>query len=174
MDGDFGGFFGELFADAHVEGDALPAPGVDEESECDVGFGVGVWVDAVFLAVADAFDAVDAACDVLGADDVVGDFVDVVPAAEGADDFDFFVADVVCAEAGGGFHGDEAEELEEVVLDHVAEGACGVVVAAAAAFHAEVFCAGDLDLLDESAVPEGFEDVVGEAHDHDVLGGFFA
>ena len=174
VDGDFGGLFGELFADADVEGDSLPAPGVDEEAEGDVSFGLGFRIDAVFLAVAGAGDAIDRAGGVLSTDDVLADGVWANEGAEGADDLDFFIADGIGAEVCGGLHSDEAEELEEVVLDHVAQGAGGVVVAAAAAFHAEVFGAGDLDVIDVTGVPVGFEDGVGEAQDHDVLGGFLA
>ena len=174
VDGDFGGLFGELFADANVEGDALPAPGVDEETECDVSFGLGFRIDAVFLSVAGAGDAIDGTAGVLGANDVLADGVWANEGAEGADDLDFFIADGIGAEVCGGLHSDEAEELEKVVLDHVAQGTGGVVVAAAAAFHAEVFGAGDLDVIDVAGVPVRFEDGVGEAQDHDVLGGFFA
>ena len=174
VDGDFGGFFGELFADANVEGDALPAPGVDEETECDVGFGLRFRIDSVFLAVARAGDAIDGAGGVLSADDVLADGIGADEWSKGADDFDFFIANGIGTQVGWRFHGDEAEELKEMVLDHVSQGAGGVVVAAAAAFHAEIFRAGDLDVIDVSGIPIGFEDGVGEAQDHDVLGGFLA
>ena len=61
-----------------------------------------------------------------------------------------------------------------MVLHHVAQRAGGVVVAAAAAFHAEVFRAGDLDVADVFAVPERLEDGVGETQHHQVLCGFLA
>ena len=61
-----------------------------------------------------------------------------------------------------------------MVLHHVAQRAGGVVVAAAAAFHAEVFGAGDLHVVDVAAVPVGLKDGVGKAQHHDVLRGFLA
>lgn len=61
-----------------------------------------------------------------------------------------------------------------MVLDHVTQSTCGVVVATATTFHAEIFSAGDLDVIDVTRVPIGFEDRVGEAQNHDVLGGFLA
>lgn len=59
VDGDFGGLLGQLFADADVEGDALPTPSVYEQTKGDVGFGLGLWIDTVFLAVAGSWDAID-------------------------------------------------------------------------------------------------------------------
>ena len=174
VDADFGGLFGELFADAEVEGDAFPAPVVDVDADGGVGLGHGVRGDAVFFAVAwDGF-AAGGAGGVLSADDIAGDVGGVFEGAEGFEDLDFFVADSVGGEVGRGFHGGEHDELEEMVLDHVAEAAGLVVIAAAAAFHAEVFSAGDLDVVDVAVVPDGFEEGVAEAQDHEVLGGFLA
>ncbi len=59
-----------------------------------------------------------------------------------------------------------------MVLDDVAEGSC-FFIEGPAAFHAEGFGGGDLDLFDVVAVPHGLEDAVGEAEDKDVLNGFF-
>jgi hypothetical protein len=44
------------------------------------------------------------------------------------------------------FHGDHADELEQVVLDHVAQGTGAVVVSAAVA-DADVFDAGHFDVV---------------------------
>jgi hypothetical protein len=86
--------------------------------------------------------------------------------------FGAFIADGAGFEDGGGLHGDGGEDLEEVVLDHVAEGA-GFLVVGAAAFDADGFGGGDLDVIDVLAIPEGFEDGVAEAEGEDVLDGFF-
>lgn len=161
LDGDFGGGFGQAFADAHVERDAGPAPVVNMEAEGDVSFGGGVWCHAGFFAVAGDAASVDVAFGVLGADDIACDFA-AGQGTEGLEDFDFFIPDGVGAEVGGRLHGGEAEELEEVILHHVAEGA-GFFIIAGAGFHAEGFAGGDLHILDVAAIPEGFEDGVGEA-----------
>ena len=89
---------------------------------------------------------------------------------EGAQDFDFFIADRIGVEPGGRLHRGEAEELQEMVLDHVTERA-GFVVVARAAFHAERLAGGDLDMVDVAGIPHRLENRVGEAHDHDVLRG---
>ena len=60
-----------------------------------------------------------------------------------------------------------------MILDHIAEGASAFVVGAAG-FDAEGFGGGDLDMIDVAIIPEGFEDSVSEAEDHDILGGLFA
>ena len=92
---------------------------------------------------------------------------------QGAHDLDLFVAHAVRREIGGRLHGGEAEELEEVVLHHVAQGA-GAVVIGPAAFHAESLAGGDLDVIDVAVVPERLEDAVGETQHHDVLRGLLA
>ena len=73
---------------------------------------------------------------------------------------------------GGALHGEIAHDLEDMVLDDVADGA-GLVVEGSAALDAEVFGHGDLDALDVVAVPEGFEEGVGEAEGDHVVDGAF-
>ena len=65
-------------------------------------------------------------------------------------------------------HRRQREELEHVVLDHVAQRA-GLLVVAAAPLDAERLGDGDLHVVDVAAVPERLEDAVGEAEDQDVL-----
>ncbi len=126
-------------------------------------------MDAVFLAVAErrACRRRDAGA-VLAADGVGG-----MDGLDGAPDLDLFGADGGGFEGDGRLHGDEAEELHDVVLDDVAEGAGGLVEGAAA-FDADGFGGGDLDVVDVVAVPDVLEDAVGEAEDEDVLDGLLA
>ena len=60
-----------------------------------------------------------------------------------------------------------------MVLDHVAEGA-GRFIERAAAFDADRLGGGDLDVVDVVAIPDVFEDAVGEPEDEDVLHCLFA
>ncbi len=168
LDGDLGDALGEALAGADVEGNSGPAPVFDLEAEGGVGLGLGARVDAVFLAVADDGLAVDGAGAVLAADGVGG-----VDGGDGLPDLDLFGADGGGLEGDGRLHGDEAEELHDVVLDDVAEGSGGLVEGAAA-FDADGFGGGDLDVVDVVAVPDVLEDAVGEAEDEDVLDGLFA
>ena len=168
LDGDLGDALGEALAGADVEGDSGPAPVFDLEAEGGVGLGLGARVDAVFLAVADDGLAVDGAGAVLAADGVGG-----VDGGDGLPDLDLFGADGGGLEGDGRLHGDEAEELHDVVLDDVAKGSGGLVEGAAA-FDADGLGSGDLDVVDVVAVPDVLEDAVGEAEDEDVLDGLFA
>ena len=86
---------------------------------------------------------------------------------------DLLVADEIGLEAAGRFHGREREQLEQVVLEHVAQHAHGIVVGAAMA-DGHFLGGGDLHVVDEIAVPYRLEDAVGEAEDQHVLHGFLA
>ena len=92
---------------------------------------------------------------------------------DGLEDVDLAVAEGVSVDAGGGFHGDDGEDLEQVVLHHVAYDAGSVVVAGAVA-DGEILGDGDLDVVDVVAVPEGLEEDVAKAEDHEVLHGLLA
>ena len=61
-----------------------------------------------------------------------------------------------------------------MVLHHVAQRPGGVVVCAAAAFHAERLGHGDLDVVDVLLIEERLEDRVAEAERQDVLHGLFS
>ena len=71
------------------------------------------------------------------------------------------------------FHGDEAQQLQHVVLDHVAQRARRLVVAAAP-LDAERLGHGDLHVVHVPVVPDRLEDPVAEAQQHDVLHGLLA
>ena len=70
-------------------------------------------------------------------------------------------------------HRDQGEQLEQVVLDHVAGGADAVVVAGPAA-DAHVLGHRDLHVVDVVGVPDRLEQLVGEPHRQDVLDGLLA
>ena len=66
-----------------------------------------------------------------------------------------------------------SHDLQQVILDHVANGA-GFFVEGTAALNAEVFGHRDLHALDVLAIPDRLEDGVGEAEVEQVLHGRFA
>ncbi len=93
--------------------------------------------------------------------------------ADALKDFDLFVAHCVGVEAAGRLHGDQRQQLEEVILEHVAQHARGIVISRAVTdIHA--FRHRDLHVADVAAVPNGFEDGIGKAEEQDVLRGFLA
>src|SRR5690606_24291928 len=100
---------------------------------------------------------------VLANDDVLG-----LDGGHGAQDTDLLVADVLGREGDGPLHGDEREDLEQVVLHDVADDA-ELVKVAAAALGAEGLLEDDLDVVDVVAVPGGAEEGVSEPEDEQVL-----
>lgn len=171
-DGDIGDALGHALAGADVERHAGPAPVLNLKGDGGVGVGHGLRVDAFFLAEAGEIFAADAGRAVLAGDGVLVDFA-VLVGPNGAEEFGAFVADGGGFEDGAGFHGDGGENLEQVVLDHVAESA-GFLVVAAAAFDADRLGGGDLDVVDVLAVPERLEERIAEAEGENVLDGFLA
>ena len=145
---------------------------MDLQAQRGVGLGLRVPGDVVLLEVA---------LDVLAARDARG-----VLRAHGAgghllrrrrrdrlEHLDLLVADLVGLEGGRRLHAHEREQLQHVVLDEVAQRARLVVVARSRA-DPDVLGGGDLDVVDEVAVPDRLEHVVGEPERHHVLDGLLA
>ncbi len=78
------------------------------------------------------------------------------------------VADVVGGRRDRRLHRDQGQEVDHVVLDHVAQRT-GVIVISAALLDAERLRRRDLDVLHVVPVPDRLEDRVGEAQREDVL-----
>lgn len=78
------------------------------------------------------------------------------------------VANVLCVQGSRCLHGDEGQDLEEMVLHNVTHDA-KLVKVAATALGTNLFLESDLDVVDVGAVPAGAKDLVGESEDHDVL-----
>ena len=70
-------------------------------------------------------------------------------------------------------HRHQRQQLEQMVGNHVAQRAGGVIEAAAMA-DAEFFIDGNLDMVDMIAIPDRLEHPVGKAQHQDVLDGFLA
>src|SRR5205809_768240 len=71
------------------------------------------------------------------------------------------VADELGIERVGGVHRDEAEQLQDVVLDHIPERACLFIICGPAS-DAFRFAHRDLDMIDILMVPNRIENAVGE------------
>src|SRR5207249_4799676 len=84
------------------------------------------------------------------------------------EDLHLLVADRLVIRRGRRLHGEEADHLQHVVLDHVADGA-RLLVEAAAALDAEALRHRDLHALDVVAVPDRLEERVREAKEQQVL-----
>ena len=92
---------------------------------------------------------------------------------DGAQHAHLLVAQRVGLERDGRLHGDERQQLQQVVLEDVATRT-GLLVELAAALDAEVLGDGDLDMVHVAPVPERLEDAVAEAEDHQVADGLLA
>src|SRR5437016_12273314 len=71
------------------------------------------------------------------------------------------------------FHGYQAEELHNVVRNHIAQCASGIEISTTL-FHADGFRIRDLDVVNVAAVPDWLKDRVIKPEDHDVLYRLFA
>ena len=69
------------------------------------------------------------------------------------------------------FHGDQTEHLQNVVLNHVADHSCLLVISAAV-LYTQRFRHDDLHVVDVAAVPDGLEDAVREPQHEKILDGF--
>ena len=94
-------------------------------------------------------------------------------AFERAQDLQLGVAHVIRRDRAWRLHGDDAQQLQQVILQHVAQGAGGVVITHAVA-HAEFFGDGDLDVGDPFTAPQRLEQDVPEAQGQQILHGLFA
>ncbi len=129
-------------------------------------------VDPGFVRIGGNGDPAGIACGVPGANGEAAHIVVGHP-SDGPQHVDLPVPEGPFAQVERRFHGQQAQQLEQVVLDHVAEGA-GRVVVAGATLEGEGLVPDDVDTLDVLGVPHGLEDPVGEAEPQDVLHGLLA
>ncbi len=170
LDHDFGLAFRHPLAGAQVEGDALPAPIVDIGLYRDEGFR-GRWL-AQFVGIAGDDLAAHGARRILAAHTMRLDGFGG-HRAQRAQRLHLFIAHRGRVHAGGRLHGDDRQNLEHMVLHHVAQRADAVIIGDAA-FQAHGFADSDLDMVDAGRVPQGFEHQIAKAQRQQVLDGFLA
>ena len=86
-----------------------------------------------------------------------------------AQDFDFLATNRVGCESRRGFHRNQREELQHMILNHVAQCAGPVVIPTSAILDADRLGHRDLHELDMMAIPERLEDRIVEAKAQQVL-----
>ena len=160
--------FGQPLAGPQVERHAGPAPVVDEELEGDEGLGRRVGLHPFLAAVARHVSTPSRKPGPYWAADDVRVDVRARDRPEALEHGQLVVADDVGVQRPGGLHRRDAEQLEDVVLHHVAQGA-GLLVVARARADPFLLGHGDLHVVDVLLVPERLEDRVAEPHDHQVL-----
>ncbi len=103
-----------------------------------------------------------AIADILAAHQIAG-----VERAHRLKNLGFLVVHEAIVAAGGRLHGEQRDDLEQVVLDYVAQAA-GALVKGTAAVDAEILRQRHLDARDIVAVPDRFEERIGETEVEDV------
>ena len=88
-------------------------------------------------------------------------------------DFLALVAERLRVERRRRLHRHHRQQLQQMVLEDVAQDANGIVEAAAV-LDPDRLGGGDLDVIDVVAIPDRLEDAIGEAQDQHVLDGLFA
>src|SRR2546428_826522 len=162
----------EALARAQIERHSRPPPVVHEEPERGVGLRLRVGRDALFLEVAWDGLAPREAGAVLAAQGGLPD-PRGIERSDRVHDLVLLIAHGTRVEGRGRLHGDQAEELEQVVLHHVAQRP-RLLVVRAAGLDADGLGDGQLDLGHVVAVPQRLEDAVGEPEHEDVLDGLLA
>ena len=140
-----------------VEGHALPPPVVDLQADRAKRGGAAVRGHARLLQVAAVLAA-----------DAGGGSVGGVERPDRLEHLHLLIADGAGVEPCRRLHGSDHEELEQVVLEHVAEHAGRVVVTATAA-HGHLLRHRDLHVVYIAPIPDRLEDGVGEPQGEDVL-----
>src|ERR1700693_54051 len=86
----------------------------------------------------------------------------------GLERFDLLVADRFGIKPGRRLHRENRKDLEQVILDYVADGA-GLLIERAPALDSKVLRHRDLDTLDMVAIPQGFEHGIAKTEVHHVM-----
>ena len=160
------------FAGTEVKGDSGPSPVLNEQFERHIGLRRRVGMNAGLVAVPRHLYAVNFAMGVLRTDREPFHIL-ARDRAEAAQDINPRIAHHVRVQRVGRFHGHEAQQLKQMVLHHVPEGA-GLFVIRGASPHPFGLADRDLDMVDGLRVPDGLEDAVGKTEHHDVLNRLFS
>src|SRR4029077_16158505 len=127
-----------------VERDALPAPGIHVQLQSGEGFDFGIRGHAVFVSVTTKLTANKIVC---------------LQRPNSLQDLNLFVTYRFTIGSHRWFHREVRQDLEQVILNHVANRA-GLVVECPAGLNSEVFGHGYLHALDLIAVPERLQNCI--------------
>ena len=167
LDHHFGNPGRQALSRCAVEGDILPAPVVDEKPDGGKRLDRGIAGHSRLCPVGRHVLALDPAVAVLPADGALVDMIRV-NGTDRVEDIGHLVADLVGVEGDRRLHGDQAEDLDEMILDHVPQGP-GVVVVGPPVFDPDLLGHGDLHVVDVAPVPDRLEEGIGKAERQDVL-----
>ncbi len=158
LDDRFGRRLGETLAGPDVPRHAGPAPRIDLQLSGDERLDLAVRCDPLLLAV-----SLVLAADQLGA----------IERTRRCEHLHLLVLQEARLVPDRRLHGQECDDLQQVVLEHVADRT-DRVVERAPALHADLLRHRDLHAADVAPVPDRFEQGVREAEDEEVLDGLLA
>ena len=167
VDHDMGIAAGQAFAGADEKWHARPAPVGNFGAQGHKGLCGAARGNAAFLQITRNGLALARAGGILPPHHMLADGVGA-PGLERLQHLEFLVANGVGAGVDGRLHANGAQQLQGMVLHHVAQGA-RLVVEGAAGFHAQFFGDGDLDVGNGFAPPQGLEQCIAKAHGKQVL-----
>ena len=129
---------------------------------------LGIAVLAQFIIIARHWLAIDGALAVLARHHLIRSEI-----AQAAQHLDLFITDRGGIKTGGRLHRYRRQQLKHVVLHHIAQSACAIIIADAV-FQPDRLSHGDLDIVDVGGIPQRLKHDVGKAQRQQVLHGFLA
>ena len=173
MNDDLGNLRGHALGSPHVERHPGPTPVIYIKLQGRIGLSLRIRVHPGFFPVSHHGFTVTAAGQILPPYGILKKGLGVPHDAEGFKGLNFFIPDLLWFRTDWGFHHNEGDDLQQMVLKHVPEGT-GPVVIAPALSNANTFGTGNFHMSDIVAVPKGFEDAVGKTGHQEVLYGLLA
>src|SRR5437764_630548 len=85
-------------------------------------------------------------------------------------DFHFLVANCIGVEGNWRLHCNQRQQLQHMILHHIADSSCLFVVAATT-FYPQIFRHRNLHAVNVATVPDWLKDAISQAEDEDVLHG---
>src|SRR5215471_2049044 len=152
------GGHGQRLAGSNVKRHTLPAPGIDVQLQSGEGFDLRIRRHAFLLQVTPK----------LATDKILR-----FQRWNSFEDFNLFVPKGFTIGSNRRLHRQVNQDLEQMVLNHVADGA-GLIIERSPALNPEILRHGDLYALDLIAVPERLEERILEAEEHHIMNGAFS
>ena len=163
---------GQALAGTDVKRHPGPAPVGNLGAQGNKGFGLAMGTHPGLFTIARNCDATRRSLAVLAAHHVAGQAVRG-PGLERTQHLELFVPDRVRMGINGRLHANGTQQLQRMVLHHVAQRAGGFVETATA-FYTQVFGDGDLDVSDVLAPPQRLKQGIAKAQRKQVLHRRFA
>ena len=171
-DSDPGSFFCQTFAGAEEEGNIAETVCIDKEDSASKGFCLRVGSNIWFIQVAYIVLTIDATFCVLSTDKVALDFF-VGLLFEMLENLDFLSANIRLPKASWLVHGQDREDLQGMVLNHILKGT-RVIIVTTPILNPDGFCKADLNIVNEISVPNMFKNDIGKADSKNILDHFLA